>query len=204
MAWSLAAPSMLLADAASPRGGLPFLTRADFTPTWSSDEEVARVSEFRLVDHGGKPLSHAAMQGHPSVVNFFFATCHGICPTMMSRMQEVQRKLSAVEGMRIYSITITPNSDTPEKLREYARGRKIDLRNWSLVTGDQDELYRLARQDFKADKQVKETGSGASFLHSENVYLLDSQRRIRGIYNSRDPASLALLATDAADLARER
>jgi protein SCO1/2 len=84
-----------------------------------------------------------------------------------------------------------PDDDTPKALRAYARRKHLNLKNWDLVTGDRAEIFRLGREAFKVD-----TG----LVHNENVYLVDDELRIRGVYNGGSTASLARLAQDAARL----
>jgi protein SCO1/2 len=179
---------------------LPFFAQDDFTPVWRDDASVARVRKFTLIDQDRRRVDLARLRGHSSVVNFFFASCDGICPMMMARMKTLQSRLRGVKGLRMFSFSVTPKTDSPRALRDYAKENHIDLRNWSLVTGDRSELYRMARRDFQADKKTGQEQVTDSFLHSENVFLIDAEFRIRGIYNSKDPGSLALLAKDAASL----
>ena len=56
------------------------------------------------------------------VISFLFTTCKDICPLATSRLAELQEKLGDSMGRDIffYSISIDPETDTPERLKQYA------------------------------------------------------------------------------------
>ena len=53
------------------------------------------------------------------------------------------------------------------------------------------------------DEDLGGTRNENDFLHTENVILIDGQRRIRGIYNGLNPDSVRSLIADIAVLKRE-
>jgi protein SCO1/2 len=186
---------------------LPFLNSVDFTPYWPKEGNTeanhpAELIPFHLKTQSGQMLTEADFKGHISVVNFFFAECGTVCPRFMSRIQVVQKKTSGAPGVRFYSFSVLPKDDTPAALRTYARNHRLNLKNWDLVTGERDELYRIGRKVFKADERPTAEKSDDNFIHNENVYLLDGESRIRGIYNGSAPKSLELLTQDIERLSR--
>jgi protein SCO1/2 len=186
--------------------GLPFLRADDFGPVWppeSKQEKLARPLSFELVNQNGATFTQARLQGGISVVNFFFASCRGICPALMERLRSLKPRLDAIPGTRAVSFTLTPKLDSPSKLKGYAREHKIELSRWDLVTGDPTQMERVIRDSFKADKDAP-SKAAAQVVHSENVYLLDRKGFIRGIYNGLSSASLALMLQDARVLASEK
>lgn len=84
----------------------------------------------------------------------------------------------------ILSHSVTPLKDSVPALRQYAAERHIDSKNWLLLTGDKDATYRLARQAYFADEAGGYGKKPDEFLHTENVVLIDTKGRIRGVYNS--------------------
>jgi protein SCO1/2 len=83
-----------------------------------------RVPNVELTRDDGKIVSFGAEldDGRPVVLAFIYTTCTAICPLTSQTLAELQRKLgSARERVHLMSITIDPEQDTPERLREYAR-----------------------------------------------------------------------------------
>jgi len=78
------------------------------------------------------------------VFNFMYATCNGICPTVMLNLSRVRKILGDRVGHDIFlcSFTLKPREDTPEALAEYARKHHIEP-GWSLLTGQPDDIERL-------------------------------------------------------------
>ena len=70
------------------------------------------------------------------------------------------------------------------------------MNKWHLVTGDQSEIYQIARQDYFANEDLGEYVSNNDFLHTENIVLIDKNRHIRGIYNGLNNTSVSMLLED--------
>lgn len=176
---------------------LPFFVGRDFDLQWDAAEHVRAVSAFRLIDQHAKPVGESAMDGHWNIANFFFTTCTGICSPLMKNLLKVERELSEAKiSVSFFSHSVTPNVDDPERLSHYAERLGLPKRNWFLLTGDREPIIRLAREVYGADTKTPSSLSEKEFVHSENVYLIDSKRRIRGIYNGTSKNSLHQLVLD--------
>lgn len=90
-----------------------------------------------------------------------------------------------------------PEVDLPEKLLKYGRDLGADGSRWLFLTGDRAKIYELARGSFFADAGPRFKRDAEDFLHTENFYLLDRQRRIRGVYSGMKEIDLKQLAEDA-------
>lgn len=79
------------------------------------------------------------------ILNFIYADCQGICPTIVANLMRVRKILDAEvnKDIFIYSLTIRPEVDTPAKLRQYAEMHRIQDPRWSFLTGKPDEVDRL-------------------------------------------------------------
>jgi protein SCO1/2 len=80
------------------------------------------------------------------LLNFIYADCAGICPTVTSNLRKVQRELGDRAGRNVfmYSLTLQPAHDTPQVLREYAAMHDIGP-GWEFITGAPADLERLRR-----------------------------------------------------------
>ena len=81
------------------------------------------------------------------VINFMYATCEGVCPRITSNLQQVQRLLGDRVGRDIffYSITLKPEKDTPEVLRNHVAMHKIKP-GWLFLTGAPADVELLRRR----------------------------------------------------------
>jgi len=144
---------------------------------------------FSLVDQDGEPFDNASLGGKTWVVNFFFTSCPSICPDLMRKMGKLQSWYDeqAVEGGSLLSISVDPERDTPERLREYAASLGVDPARWTLVTGDPDEVRRLVVGGFKTALDPSSVDDGMiDITHSGKFVLVDGDGGIRGYYDSDD------------------
>lgn len=83
--------------------------------------------------------------GRPVIVNFIFTTCATICPVLSATFNQVQTILGPeAEGVRMVSISIDPEYDTPERLRDYAR--RFDAGpNWRFLTGTPGDIVAVQK-----------------------------------------------------------
>ena len=96
-----------------------------------------RVPDVKLVRQDGTAttLEQEMNDGRPVVLNFIFTSCEAICPMMTHIFAEFQKKLGAESShVHLMSISIDPEQDTPERLREYAQ-RFHAGPGWTFYTG---------------------------------------------------------------------
>lgn len=143
-----------------------------------------KVPDFEFIDQHSDTITNKDYKGKVYVVEFFFTTCPTICPLMNQAMSQVQEAFLKEPNFGIASISITPNIDTPQVLKEYAMVFKAQHTNWHFLTGKPaDYVYKLSNNGFKlrAGKSGGEEHSG--FEHSGLFALIDKQGRIRSRYD---------------------
>jgi protein SCO1/2 len=185
---------------------LPFYDSAEFTPRWHAPSELPAkfhlIPDFALTNQHGEAVTQADMDGQITLVNFFFASCTGICPRLSQAMQRVDHAL-AQDGILLLSHSVTPETDTPDVLAKFAAEKGIDSDRWHLLTGDQTLIYSLGRTAYFVEENLGEEKDLTEFLHTENIVLVDQNRHIRGIYNGLNRASVTQLIADVGTLGKE-
>lgn len=80
------------------------------------------------------------------VIQFMFARCKDICPIITHNLAEVQRLLKGRVGKDIffYSITLSPEEDTPRDLKEFAKTHGVGP-GWTFLTGKPEDILRLRK-----------------------------------------------------------
>jgi len=115
--------------------------------------------DVTLTDAGGARvrLSTLLGRGGPVMLQFIFTTCPTVCPVMSATFAAVQNRLGpGAEEVRLVSISIDPEHDTPERLREYARRFKAGPR-WLLLTGELNDIVsvRKAFDAYPGDNKMR-------------------------------------------------
>ena len=108
-------------------------------------EELEIAPEFALVDQDGRTAKLSDWRGRAVFVDFVFTRCPGPCPIQTARLVDVQREMPPELAPRAQfaSITLDPEYDSPEKLREYAERHQARLDNWSFLTGDPAQVQAV-------------------------------------------------------------
>ncbi len=144
--------------------------------------------EFELTDQTGNPFGSADLQGHVWIVNFIFTRCTATCPVQTERLVELQehaRRYPDWDRLRLLSITVDPEHDTPAQLREYAEQHHADQEHWKFLTGERADLWRISKEGFKlAVAEATAANSTSPITHSARFILVDAKSQIRGYYDS--------------------
>ena len=194
--------------------GLALVIAVGMREIWISAERknfrhlptLAQVPDFRFIERDGQPRALRDLAGRVWVANFFFSSCPGPCPALTSQMGEISRAVARTKGeVKVVSITVDPETDTPERLRVYADKYGAGI-NWWFLTGSLEETFRLAREGFKLALEANPPDTAprdGKMLHSTKIALVDGQGRIRGYYNGTDADLLARILPDIGDLLQE-
>jgi len=97
---------------------------------------IAPAPEFTLTSQDGAQVTLADFRGKVVAVTFIFTLCTQTCPVLTPMMSFVQDRLGDDFGSKIAfaSITVDPERDTPEVLKEYAQAFGANLAGWSFLT----------------------------------------------------------------------
>ena len=138
-----------------------------------------KVPDFEFTNQEGKKINNKTYADKVYVVEFFFSTCPTICPLMTKKMLLLQDEFFGNPDFGIASISITPDIDTPEVLKTYAKENEITHRNWHLLTGKSyDEVSKLSNKGFTLYAGKGDAAHGG-FEHSGLFALVDKEGNIR-------------------------
>ena len=94
----------------------------------------------------------------PVMLNFIFTTCGTICPVMTKVFSDVPARMgAAAKDLRLISISIDPENDTPAQLKSYAKNYRANSR-WSFLTGRLEDIksVQTAFDSYRGDKMAHE------------------------------------------------
>lgn len=160
------------------------------------------ISDFELVNQDGNKKNFYDWKGQIIIANFFFSHCPVVCPKMTGNLQKLNNQFQQNKDIHIISISVDPERDSSAQLKNYAHRFSIDTQKWDLLTGNKQEIYRLARNSFMV---VATDGDGGpnDFIHSDKVVLIDRLGRIRGFYDGTDESAINSLSHDIKKLQDE-
>jgi protein SCO1/2 len=178
---------------------LPFF--GPFEISASGDTIYHSIPPFEFVNQKGKKISSKDVDGKIFVANFFFATCPTICPKMNNQVYRIQEEFKNNDNIRILSFTVDPESDSVEALAAYAGKMNANDSVWWFLTGNKDSIYALAREGFFVPAAIGEKEN--DFFHSQNLILVDREKRMRGIYDGLEKAEVDTLIDEIKVLLKE-
>lgn len=114
------------------------------------------VPDVELVNQRGERVSLQALAGEsrPLLLSFIFTSCGSICPTLTATLARAGRELRQSEpSLRLISISIDPENDTPERLRAYA-ARFDAPPDWVFLTGRAQDIESVLKafDAYRGDK----------------------------------------------------
>ncbi len=175
-------------------------------PPLSDPEAYATVvvPEFRFVDQRGAAVTNKDLLGTWTVLDFFFSNCPLQCPIMSGQMSRLQDMLAG-SNVQLLSVSIDPERDTPERLRQYAESFEADPERWRFLTGEPGSGRTMARiMGFAVDIDQNpanriELADGSlmdNLVHPSRFVVIDPQGRVVGLYDGMREDDVNQLAVD--------
>ncbi len=196
--FSVFAGIAVAADAASAGGRIAAADAEEASPNYQRTTHPYRIPQVELTDSHQKTVDFAsAIDGQSAtIISFIFTTCAGICPVITANMSRAVPELDKIDTTyRVFLVSLDPEYDTPERLREYARRFKAG-EQISFLTGSLDAVHEVLRA-FNA------VYLGGKKMNHLPVTLIRANRRsdwvrLDGLVDGRDVARELALAVDAA------
>jgi protein SCO1/2 len=150
-------------------------------PKTAEEDKLIKIGpapKFELINQDNKKITNETYKGKVYVLEFFFSTCPTICPKMNESMLLIEKKFFGNPNFGIVSITIDPEHDSPQVLKDHAKLLGVKSLNWNFLTGDKAYIFNLANKGFNlyAGENKKVAGG---FEHSGLFALIDKNGNIR-------------------------
>ncbi len=176
------------------------------TDNWKSKlPTIDYVKEFSFPNQNGQLVGNKDVEGKVYVANYFFTTCHGICPDLISHVKSVYEAYKGNNKVEFLSFTCQPENDSVPVLKHYADSLGINEQQWQFLTGNKLELYKTARESFHIDDPKNNVGKiEDQFLHSQFLALIDKSGKVRGVYDGLKQSEMEKLKDDIEDVSKEK
>lgn len=133
---------------------------------------------FQLVDHDGRPVDQSMLEGKWSLVFFGFTYCPDFCPTTLAALEATKQRLGdKAKNLQIIFISVDPERDTPQALKDYLSSEGFPEGVIGL-TGTPAQV-RAAADAYKAFYQKVGEGEDYTMNHSLTVYLMGPDGQFR-------------------------
>tara|TARA_Y100001936_G_scaffold55462_1_gene54366 strand:+ start:1084 stop:1668 length:585 start_codon:yes stop_codon:yes gene_type:complete len=151
---------------------------------------IGSIPEFEFIDSEGQSVNLNTLKGKVWVADFIFTTCTMACPIMTDNMNTIHKKYKKNDNLRLVSISVYPEYDTPEVLKEYASQYNANTDKWHFLTGKETTVKNVIKNGFKIGDYED------IIFHSEKFALVDKNGMIRSYYNGMKTEDMDKLKKD--------
>lgn len=155
---------------------------------------MALAPGFALTDQDGEPLTSEDLRGAITLYSFTYTHCVDPCPPTAELMRDVQTDLVGMDldgvPVRLVTVTIDPERDTPEALHAFGERLGADFSRWTFATGDDARLRQVVGNGFDVFYTRRADGS---FEFDTRLWLVDGAGLIRAEYSTYLPSKARLL-----------
>ena len=159
--------------------------------------EIGMVPEFEFVNSEQETITLNNLKGKVWVADFIFTTCTMACPMMTGNMNIIHKKYKKNDDVRLVSISVYPEYDTPEVLTKYASQYDANTSRWYFLTGEENTVKRVIKDGFKIGDYED------IIFHSEKFALVDKKGMIRAYYNGMKTEDMKKLKKDINSLLKQ-
>jgi protein SCO1/2 len=153
---------------------------------------------FELTDHNGQRVTERDFLGKYMLIFFGFTYCPDVCPSELQVMSAALDELgSEADRVRPILITIDPERDTPDVMKQYVSNFHSSLIG---LTGSPDDIRKVASayRVYYARQPGKENDPDYTMDHSTILYLMGPDGKfLQHFTYGTDAKALALKLRDA-------
>jgi protein SCO1/2 len=148
------------------------------------------VGDYAFVNRRGEPVRLSEFRGRPLVVSLIYTSCYHTCPALtrqLARVVDIAREALGGDSFTVLSIGFDAPTDSPERMRMFARERGVGQAHWFFLSADAPSIEALAK-----DLGFIYFRSPKGFDHLTQTTVLDAQGRVyRQVYGEMiDPPAL--------------
>ena len=149
-------------------------------PDWHASDVTGRMPnlEFSLTGPDAEVVESSSLLGKPVLVFFGFTNCPHVCPTTLTQLSVIMKKLGhQANDIQIVLVSVDPERDTPAVMKSYT----ASFGPWLLgLTGPEENLARL-REAYGVYAAMESADSKGTYnvMHSTAIFAFDAKGRAR-------------------------
>ena len=166
--------------------------------------QINKVQSFSFLNQNGVRITNKDVEGKVYIAEFFFTTCHGICPKLNTNLRPVYEKYKDEPDFKILSHTVDPLTDSVGRLKAYADSMGVNAPQWNFLTGTKDSLYLAARLSYLLDDPKNNVAPiDEQFIHTQFFALVDKNGYVRSIVDGLKKDEIAEMEKEIDELLKE-
>jgi len=143
-------------------------------------EETAEISDLSIYNLPSKwttqnnaEIELKELKGDVVVMVMIYTTCQAACPRLVADMRGIEAQIpqSQKDKVKLVMVSIDPETDTPERLKEFSIENQMESDQWVFLTGSESDTREFAAVLAVNYKQI----SPMDFSHSNIISVFDQQ-----------------------------
>ncbi len=136
----------------------------------------ARGVQPQLIDQNGRAFTVQSLRGTPLAVVFVSAHCTDACPLIDGQFARIAQIVKAGRiKLRLLTVTLDPERDSPATMRHLARTLNADPNTWKVAGGRTADVHAVMNAFGVIARRGRD---GYADVHTTFVYLLDARGRL--------------------------
>lgn len=145
--------------------------------TDTSSNDISDMSIYNLpsnwTNQNGEQIQLVDLKGDVLVMVMIYTTCKAACPRLVADMRNIEERLSekTTENVKMIFVSIDPKTDTPKRLKEFAKENFMDESPWVFLTSSEENIREFAAVLSVNYKKI----SPIDFSHSNIISVFDAE-----------------------------
>lgn len=121
----------------------------------------------------GKDIQLKDLQGDVLVMVMIYTSCKAACPRLVADMRNIEERLPehSKENVKMIFVSIDPETDTPERLKAFAKENLMDKDPWLFLRSTEENTREFAAVLAVSYKEI----SPIDFSHSNIISVFNSK-----------------------------
>lgn len=112
-------------------------------------EMVRLQKDLVATNQDGETVRLSDLKDKVWIATEFFAACPNCAARNGDHLLEFYRRFKDRPDFHVVCVSVDPETDQPERLREYAAALNVDSSNWWFLTGPREELHRYMEDEMR-------------------------------------------------------
>lgn len=145
------------------------------------DDHISEESIFNLTSswhtEEGEVIQLKDLKGKTLVMVMIYTSCKAACPRLVADMRHIESQIpdEKIESIQFIMVSIDPDTDTPEKLKAFAKENFMDEVHWTFLQGNESGVREFANVLSVKYKEI----SPIDFSHSNIISVFNPQGELK-------------------------
>ena len=141
----------------------------------TSTDKISDMSIYNLpsvwTNPNGEKIELKELKGDVLVMVMFYTSCKIACPRLVADMRNIETQVAQEDKgeVKFILVSIDPETDTPERLKDFAKENHMESEQWLFLTGSEEDTREFAAVLAVSYKRI----SPMDFSHSNIISVFD-------------------------------